>query len=349
MDISEVTSLVSDALKTIRFLPDKNIIRKEHYYCKNACSLVGDVTKSDKYVWQCKTRRKRYSIHEDSYFFKSKLTLQVLVIILYFFSYSSTITQCCKFWKKSSKVSIIQWYDYYRDIMTTWLSRNPVIFENVTVHVDESAVGGHCKYQRGRIPKVKTRWLFGITDNVNHKLHVEFIDKHDHEMLIPIITHHCRPGVTINSNGAKVYRRLDHMNYIHNVVIHKNCFVDPLTKIHMNWIENFPANLKSVLKAVRGSQGSMLDSHIDKYIYRYNRKKDGDLFNLMLNDIATLYPVWILQNFYCNWFLACLKNTQKCMFKSYLYVCTNFYFMFLNKILTEKYLFFISNRNLTKI
>ena len=175
--------------------------------------------------------------------------------------------------------------------MTTWLSRNPVIFENVTVHVDESAVGGCRKYQRGRIPKVKTRWLFGIIDNVNHKVHVEFVDKRDHETLIPIITRHCRPGVTINSDGAKIYRRLDHMNYIHNVVIHKNCFVDPLTKTHMNWIENFWANLKSVLKAVRGSQGSMLDGHIDEYIYRYNRKKDGDLFNLMLNDIATLYPV----------------------------------------------------------
>ena len=292
MDILEVTSLVSDVLKTIRFLQDKNIIRKECYCCKNACSLVGDVTKSDKYVWQCKTCRKCYSVREDSYFFKSKLTLQVLVIILYFFSYSSTITQCCKFLKKKcSKISIIQWFNYYRDIMTTWLSSNPVIFENVTVHVDDSAVGGRCKYQRGRIPKVKTRWLFGIIDNVNHKVHVEFDDKRDHETLIPIFTRHCRPGVTINSDGAKVYRRLDHMNYIHNVVIHKNCFVDPLTKTHTNWIENFWANLKSVLKAVRGSQGSMLDGHIDEYIYRYNRKKDGDLFNLMLNDIATLYPV----------------------------------------------------------
>ena len=35
----------------------------------------------------------------------------------------------------------------------------------------------------------------------------------------------------------------------------------------------------------------MLDGHIDEYIYRYNRKKDGDLFNLMLNGIGTLYPV----------------------------------------------------------
>ena len=130
MDILEVTSSVSDALKTIRFLQDKNIIRRERYCCKNLCSLVGDVTKSDKYVWQCKTCRKRYSVCENSYFFKSKLKLQVLVIILYFFSCSSsTVTQCCKFLRtKCSKASVIQWYNYYRDIMTTWLTRNPVIF-----------------------------------------------------------------------------------------------------------------------------------------------------------------------------------------------------------------------------
>ena len=35
----------------------------------------------------------------------------------------------------------------------------------------------------------------------------------------------------------------------------------------------------------------MLDGHIDEFIYRYNRKSEGDLFTLMLNDIATLYPV----------------------------------------------------------
>ena len=40
-----------------------------------------------------------------------------------------------------------------------------------------------------------------------------------------------------------------------------------------------------------GSQGQMLDGHIDEYMYRYNRKYKGDIFNLMLQDIANMYPV----------------------------------------------------------
>ena len=175
--------------------------------------------------------------------------------------------------------------------MTTWLSRNPVIFTNVTVHVDETAIGSRHKYNKGRIPKVTTHWLFGIIDQRNHKVHVEFVNKRDHDHIIPIITCHCTPGCVINSDGAKVYKTLNMMNYVHNTVIHKDYFVDPVTKVHTNWIENFWSNLKSVLKSVRGSQGSMMDRHIDEYIYRYNRKNEGDVFALMLNDISTLYPV----------------------------------------------------------
>ena len=42
---------------------------------------------------------------------------------------------------------------------------------------------------------------------------------------------------------------------------------------------------------MHGSQGQMLDGHIDEYMYRYNRKYEGDIFNLMLQDIANMYPV----------------------------------------------------------
>ena len=46
----------------------------------------------------------------------------------------------------------------------------------------------------------------------------------------------------------------------------------------------------------------MLDSHIDEYIYRYNRKEEGDLFYLLIADIARYHPVWNV------WLTQCTSN-----------------------------------------
>ena len=176
--------------------------------------------------------------------------------------------------------------------MTTCLSQNPVRFNNNTiVHCDESFIGGKRKYNRGHVPNVRPRYVFGIIDNTNHKAMVEFVEKRDAATLIPIITRHIPPGCQINTDGAKVYQQLRYMNYNHKFCIHNHRYVDPVTGIHSNWIENFWANLKMKLKALRGSQGSMLDGHLDEYMYHYNRKNDGEMFDLLLADIANFYPV----------------------------------------------------------
>ena len=84
------------------------------------------------------------------------------------------------------------------------------------------------------------------------------------------------------------------MNYMHNSVNHKDNYVDPVTGHHSNWVENLWSNLKIKLKSIRGSQGNMLDAHVDEYMYRYNHKNEGDLFNILLTksgDISLYYPV----------------------------------------------------------
>ena len=159
------------------------------------------------------------------------------------------------------------------------------------MHIDETAIGGKRKYCRGRISNVKTRWLFGIINKEEHKAFVQFVDKCDYLTLIPIITRHVENRATINSHGAKVYKDLDQMNYIHKTVIHKENFVNPIDNTHTNWIEIFWSNLKYQLKLVKGSQKSMTDGHIDEFLYRYNHKDEGPMFQLLLADIATYYPV----------------------------------------------------------
>ena len=214
-----------------------------------------DIQLTDKERFQCNLCKNRYSIRKYSFWEKSKLSLTVLVTILYFFANGSTVTQVEKFLSgKVTKKSIIQWFTYFRDIMTTFFVNNKITFDNCTVHINETFIGGKRKYQRGRIPPVQMRWLLGIVSKDMHKAMVEFVPKRNFLNIIPLITRHVMPGCVINTDGAKVYKCLDSMNYVHNVCIHKENFVNPDTGHHSNWIEHFWANLKIKLKAIRGSQ-----------------------------------------------------------------------------------------------
>ena len=74
---------------------------------------------------------------------KSKLPLTVILCVIYFFSNCSAVSSVCKYLKgKVSKVSIIQWFNYCRDVMTTYIQNNQILFDNGTVYVDETFIGG---------------------------------------------------------------------------------------------------------------------------------------------------------------------------------------------------------------
>ena len=164
-NIIEIAPCLTDSIKCIEFFRGNNLLLQDLWCCGQVCTKVMDVTISDRQHFQCKICRKRASIRINSFWAKSRLALTVLLAILYFFANGSTVSQVEKFlWGKCTRKSIIQWFTYFHDIMTTYFENNPVIFENCTVHIDETCLGGKCKYQRGRIPKVKSWWLLGIVD-----------------------------------------------------------------------------------------------------------------------------------------------------------------------------------------
>ena len=115
------------------------------------------------------------------------------------------------------------------------------------------------------------------------------MENKDKLMMLPIIHQHVQHGTTINSDGAKVYKGLIHMGFIHKTVIHRRKFV-ARDGTHTNYIEIVWSYPKAHLKSIHGSQGEMLDSNVDEFVYQYNRKNEGKIFNLMLIDIATYYP-----------------------------------------------------------
>ena len=290
LDIFDVGILFQNVNLTIEFMRGRNLLLQDYLCCGSECSKVHDISLSDWQIFQCNTCHKRYSIRSRSFWSGSKLCLTVLLGIVFFFAQGLTVMECHKLLKRRvGHKSIVQWYNYLRDVCTCYFANNPVLFgPGSKVHIDETAIGGKRKYSRGRVPKTKIRWLFGIIDKQEHKAYVEFVRKRDN---LTIITRKISPGATINSDGARVYKVLDLMNYTHNTVIHDQHYVNPVTNEHTNWIENFWSNLKYKLKIVKGSQGRMVDGHIDKFLYRYNRSHEGDMFELILQDIANYYRI----------------------------------------------------------
>ena len=118
------------------------------------------------------------------------MPLTVLLALLYFFSQDLSVSETAKLMKKRvGKKAIIQWYTYFRDLMTTFFVNNPVRFQNKSVvHCDETFLGGKRKYNRGRIPAVNPRYLFGIISKNEHKVFLQFVRRCDHDNIIPLIT-----------------------------------------------------------------------------------------------------------------------------------------------------------------
>ena len=293
MDIFELAPIIQDSNKTIEFMHGHNLLLQDYMCCHTQCSKVMDCSLTDKQIFQCNVCKKRFSIRTGSFWSGSKLALNILLSLLFFFAQGLTVSETKKMMSKCvGYKSIIQWFNFFHDVCTSYFANHPVYFtNNSTVHVDETAIGGKRKYCHGRLPKTKTRWLFRLIDNNLHKAYVQFVPKRDFINIIPIITRKVQPGAKINTDGAKVYKTLDSMNYEHNTVIHKTHFVNPENNEHTNWIENFWNNLKYHLKIVKGSQGKMTDGHIDEYLYRYNRRHEGSIFNLLIQDISIFYPV----------------------------------------------------------
>ena len=71
------------------------------------------------------------------------------------------------------------------------------------------------------------------------------------------------------------------------------------------------------LKSIRGSQKTMTDGHLDEYLYRYNRKREGSVFNLLLEDIAKFLSNLIFKRkFLLETIFCLLKSVQKLLILS---------------------------------
>ena len=247
--------LLMTQLELIQWMQGRNLLkasrRCERRNCRRAMALTPrDGT--DGYRWRCPGRRCRStkSVRCGSLFEKSRLSLKVLLALLYGWCIGMRLTTVCTA-LGLSEPTVVDWFNFLREECTYKLLQEPIILggEGSIVEIDESLMVKR-KYQRGGVRVQHNQWVFGIYDRSKHIGIIQFVQERTARVLLPLIEAHVAPGTTIYSDGWAAYRQLSTRGYQHGVVIHEENFVDPITGVHINGVEAYWSRAKQKLKAV---------------------------------------------------------------------------------------------------
>ncbi|CAF4187958.1 unnamed protein product, partial [Rotaria sordida] len=129
------------------------------------------------------------------------------------------------------------------------------------VEIDESAWTKR-KYHRGR--RVGTQWVFGGIDRDTRECFAVLVGRRDPPTLIPLIHQFILPGTTIYSDRWPAYNLINNeiygpKRYIRQTVNHSVNFVDPITGVHTQNVENMWMVAKIKKKNQMGQHRSLLD------------------------------------------------------------------------------------------
>jgi len=181
-------------------------------------------------------------------------------------------------WRMLKHIRILLSYDT-QDLFTT----------DSIIECDETFVGGKNK-NRHRDKKVAQSQGRSFKDKVpvlgmlerGGQVKAIVVPNTSSKSIKPHIYNNIPVGATIMSDEWYAYRGLTR-NYNHTIVDHsKKCYVDGETST--NGIENFWSVLK---RTFNGSyihiSKKYLQLYVDECVFRFNHKKDKDIFNSLLN------------------------------------------------------------------
>ena len=183
------------------------------------------------------------------------------------------------------KNTAVKWYLRFREICSWKLSQNPIRIGGPSkiCQIDETLISKR-KYHRGRF--IEERWVFGGIDTETKLGFMEFVPDRSAATLLNVIEKYIIPGSIIYSDSWRAYSRIDQIpvvpRYEHYTVNHKRYFVDPITGVHTNSIENMWKNAKHKFKAMAGVHSHMLQSYIDEFLWRQRFGTDA-FDNIMLH------------------------------------------------------------------
>ena len=152
-----------------------------------SCREVPFKKASEEKMWRCPRKgcQNRISLREGSYFFGSKLSLEVILRIIFLWVMRTPVKKAAKEMGISNKATI-DWYNFNRDVCAQHFIDNPnkIGGPGIKVEIDESKFDRR-KYNTGRW--TEGHWVFGGTERITGSSFLVEVPKRDAATLIPII------------------------------------------------------------------------------------------------------------------------------------------------------------------
>ena len=293
-DFEKIVDICSVDSKLHRFLR----LQKLLFNFADPCSRCGkgQITlrqargSCDGQVWQCSNRNcyVKITVRRDSFFEKSKLSLQQITKLVYFWTLK--YTQDIVHYKTGiSAPTIVDYYKLCREVCTVLIEEESMQIGGVgkVVEVDECKFGRR-RYHKGR--RVDGVWIFGGIEHDTNPPKCFFVTVPDcsAETLIPLIKRWIRPGTKILSDCRKSCASLQADGYIHETVSDSVTF-SPETGVHTNTMESSWLSLKKSLPKY-GTKKALYESYFAEYCIRQKYlERAEDPFLKFLELIGRVY------------------------------------------------------------
>ena len=290
MNFIQLSQLVNDKAASVQFLQQRGILHNPRNCLNCARPMTLNLRNKGGDRWRCSVRgcRRDIGLRKDTWQEYSNLPYRTVVLFIYSWSREMTSMNYCERELDMSNPTTVDWKNFLREVCAAELLANPVVIggPGTVVEVDESLFSRR-KHHQGRV--LPQQWVFGGICRQTRDCFMFMVPDRSGLTLLPIIRQSITPGTTIMSDMWGAYVGIQAMGFGHLQVNHTYNFVDPQTGAHTQNIENSWKNAKMRNKREHGTHRSMLESYLCEWMWR-QRFRNVDLFDQILNDIATYFP-----------------------------------------------------------
>lgn len=263
--------------------------------CLHICTFQKYSRGIDLYRWVCSRCGSKKSLREGSFFSRSHLQIQQILVMVYIWCCDDSQHQMSREAQVKDKNIIGEWCKFMRDECTAWLSYMYLGLggtdengEAIVVEINEPKYY-HRKHRRGH--HGEGYWVFGGIERESGKCFLVELPNNKTETLIACIIDHFLPGTYIVSGNWASHaniERIDQGIYQHTVVDPNDSFT------HIKNVENLWKQVERKLKIQLGNDRGNSISYLYELMYRSHFQN---------NDIFKHFIITLRQNHQINCFL----------------------------------------------